>query len=132
MDPQFNNIPGLDLPQPTADYVHGKATAPMPVASVPSTQAAGYQLVPPVPQQLAPQSPVPAPAADVQSPTEPENSEDAATDIQDEEWIDKARDVIEQNRLDPYVQSRELGRLKAQYLKARFDKDIKVSKDKPQ
>jgi hypothetical protein len=44
----------------------------------------------------------------------------------DEEWVNKAREVVARTREDPYLQSQTLGKLKAQYIKARYNKDIKT------
>jgi hypothetical protein len=44
----------------------------------------------------------------------------------DEEWVDKAREVVTRTHNDPFLQSQELGKLKAQYIKLRYNKDIKV------
>ena len=55
-----------------------------------------------------------------------EQPEDVDTP-QDEEWVSKAKDIIEHTHGDPYTQSIELSKLKAQYIKARYNKDVKVS-----
>ena len=50
----------------------------------------------------------------------------------DQEWVDKAKDIVEQTKGDPFAQSRELNRAKADYLKTRYNKDFKVAEDKVQ
>lgn len=47
----------------------------------------------------------------------------------DEEWVNKTRAVVQQTHADPYLQSQELGKIKAQYIKLRYNKDIKVSEE---
>jgi hypothetical protein len=44
----------------------------------------------------------------------------------DSEWVDKAKEIVEKTHNDPYVQSREIGKVRCQYLKAQYNKDIKT------
>lgn len=48
----------------------------------------------------------------------------------DQEWVNKAKDIVEQTKDDPFSQSRELNKAKADYLKTRFNKEFKVVQDK--
>ncbi|HSX47316.1 MAG TPA: hypothetical protein VLF63_00935 [Patescibacteria group bacterium] len=48
-------------------------------------------------------------------------------DLIDKEWVDKAKQIVEKNRYDPYKQSEELTILKADYIKTRFNKSIKLT-----
>ncbi len=43
-------------------------------------------------------------------------------------WVDKARQIVGRTRNDPYRQSEELTVLKADYMKQRYNKIIKVNK----
>lgn len=56
----------------------------------------------------------------------PEDDTDTAFD---EEWVNKARAAVLQTQADPYLQSQLLGKVKAQYIKLRYNKDIKVSEE---
>lgn len=47
----------------------------------------------------------------------------------DEEWVLKAKAIVEQTKADPYQQSREISKVKASYLKTHYNKDIKVADD---
>ncbi len=47
----------------------------------------------------------------------------------DEEWIQKAKVIVEQTKADPYQQSREISKVKANYLKTHYNKDIKIAED---
>ncbi len=49
----------------------------------------------------------------------------------DETWIAKAREIVDQTREDPYAQTKALARLRTDYMKARFNKDVKISEDAP-
>jgi hypothetical protein len=143
MNPQANAAPGLGLPQPSFEIgqapvghapeaFHPPGNAPY-FAAIPQVDS-----VPSSPQPLAPSTaqmqPQPQPAivpsapisaTDVQGAA---NSDDEASGI-DEEWVNKAREVVERTHTDPYVQSRELGRVKAQYIKAKYNKNIKTIED---
>jgi len=149
MNPQDNNT-GLGMPQ----GANGMGALP-PIqsppaypASVPATPqfgaVGGPQAVPPnlppapLPQQPQPQVAPPAPAAPPVSPapSTPPASSSQSTDAGpiddgdtafDEEWVGKAKAVVSQTHADPYLQSQELSKLKAQYIKLRYNKDIKVS-----
>lgn len=50
----------------------------------------------------------------------------------DQEWVTKAKDIVEQTKGDPFTQSKELNKAKADYLKTRYNKDFKVPEDKAQ
>ncbi len=49
-------------------------------------------------------------------------------DLIEKEWVNKAKAIVERNRDDPYKQTEEITVFKADYLKKRYDKTIKVSK----
>ncbi len=48
------------------------------------------------------------------------------TDRIEKEWVDKAKSVISKTREDPYEQKIEMSRVKADYIKKRFNKTIKT------
>lgn len=68
-----------------------------------------------------------APAADSQTMeiALPADAED--TDLIEKEWVDRAKQIVEHTREDPYEQQRALSQMKADYLKKRYNKDIKIS-----
>ena len=49
-------------------------------------------------------------------------------DLIDKEWVNKAKEIVMKNLEDPYKQSEELTLLKADYMKKRFNKTLKLSK----
>lgn len=57
--------------------------------------------------------------------------EDSATaddgDLIEKEWVLKAKAIVEQTRNDPYLQNKQMNQVKADYLKKRYNKDIKVN-----
>ncbi|HUA13502.1 MAG TPA: hypothetical protein VL989_03310 [Candidatus Sulfotelmatobacter sp.] len=48
-------------------------------------------------------------------------------DLIDKEWVDKAKAIVNKNRDNPHKQSEELTLLKADYMKKRFNKTIKIT-----
>lgn len=48
------------------------------------------------------------------------------SDLIEKEWVDRAKKIVDANREDPYKQSEELTVVKADYLKKRYDKNIKL------
>ncbi len=47
----------------------------------------------------------------------------------DEEWVDKAKAIVDRTRNDPFLETQELSKIKAEYLSTRYNKHIKVSED---
>lgn len=147
-DQQPYSPSGMPLPQPNFSMGQaGPVQAPQafrapevtpihiaPLAPAPQTM--------PLPQPIAPQPPQQAPMTVMALPQHMQPTGVAATtpvvgadedDSQlDEVWINKAREVVEKTQYDPYLQSNELSKIKAGYLKSRYNKDIKTIEDRPQ
>ena len=53
---------------------------------------------------------------------------DVAEDIDliEKKWVNLAKDIVTQTQGDPYKQNKEISKIKAQYIKKRYNKDIKV------
>lgn len=49
-------------------------------------------------------------------------------DLIEKEWVDKAKRIVERTRHDPHEQSDQLTGVKAEYMKQRYNKTIKISK----
>lgn len=47
-------------------------------------------------------------------------------DVIEKEWVDKAKEIVERNKDDPHEQNKEVNALKADYMKKRYNKDVKV------
>lgn len=67
----------------------------------------------------------PAPASQTAVPDSVMIADDA--DLIEKEWVMRAKAVVEQTKEDPFVQNKELNRVKADYIKKRYNKDVKVS-----
>ena len=50
-------------------------------------------------------------------------------DLIEKEWVAKAKEIVARTHGDPYVQNKEINKIKAQYIKKRYNKDIKQSSD---
>ncbi len=51
------------------------------------------------------------------------------TDLIEKEWVERAKQIVDHTREDPYEQLRALSHMKADYLKKRYNKDIKIADD---
>ncbi len=50
-------------------------------------------------------------------------------DLIEKEWVNKAKAIVDNTRNDPHLQNKQINLVKADYIKKRYNKDIKVSKD---
>jgi hypothetical protein len=48
-------------------------------------------------------------------------------DLIEKEWVSKAKEIVEHTRQNPYQQSKELNLFKADYMKKRYNKTLKLS-----
>ncbi|MBU6389869.1 hypothetical protein KGQ71_05145 [Patescibacteria group bacterium] len=44
----------------------------------------------------------------------------------EKQWLDKAKNLVDRTKDDPFMQKNEMSRLKAEYIKGRFNKTIRV------
>lgn len=51
------------------------------------------------------------------------------TDLIEKEWVEKAKEIVARTKHDPYQQNKEVERMKADYMKKRYNKDIRVTED---
>lgn len=137
MNPQFEQPQGLRLPQPaesasvqggTEQGVVREQNVARPETSMTLTASNPLYAAPPA------QQPVPLPQDDATAQAVAAATAAAANDDNDNpnvdlEWINKAKHIVDQTRTDPYVQSNELSKFKADYLKVRHNVSIKVAED---
>lgn len=122
MDPNTtptNATPGLSLPpvQPAAT----PAPVAPPQADDDATAVPAPAAAPAQPAQAAP-----AQQATADDAT-PLIADDA--DLIEKEWVEKAKQLVDQTKDDPYKQNKEINKFKADYIKKRYNKDIQLSKD---
>ena len=90
--------------------------------SAPSQAQAGA-----IAQQLAAaQQQAPA-ATNSTLPGAPQIADD--TDLIEKEWVIKAKEIIARTKHDPYQQNKEVERMKVDYMKKRYNKDVKLTED---
>lgn len=47
-------------------------------------------------------------------------------DLIEREWVHKAKEIVEHTRGDPYKRTKEMNKVKADYLKKRYNKDLEL------
>jgi hypothetical protein len=144
MNPSSRETSGISLPPPVAEQQPGQsdgAAGP----SGPESQAAAPEVAPatgvaqpatslPAAQPATMLSAMPADSGSNIASAQSNGGGSAAATITDDndkvekEWVDKVRRIIEQTKYDPYRQSEELTVVKADYMKQRYNKIIKVEK----
>ncbi len=93
-----------------------------PAPSVPIEPSAPLPGVPAVPLPQFDQATVPS-----LMPTAPQIADDA--DLIEKEWVDKAKEIVEHTRDDPYKQNQGVNKLKADYIQKRYNKQIKTGEE---
>lgn len=132
MSPNSNEAP-LQLPPPVMEQevVLTKPAEKVLVGSekAPQTEKAPTPIAPVISLPPAPTMPAVSMQSDVsvttQSSTQLTNDDG---DLIEKEWVNKAKLIVERNRDDPYKQSEELTVFKADYMKNRYGKTIKLNK----
>lgn len=135
MNPQQDQTPGLRLPQPSFNIGQAPvAAAPMPnqgqqdvspiVAESPVSNIDAARAAMPAMQPAVPAAISPTLAASGTTAAQPEDET-----ALDQEWVAKARETVLRTQADPYMQSREIGKIKSQYIKVRYNKDIKTAEE---
>ena len=66
----------------------------------------------------------PAPAVSSVQGNPAQASDD--TDLIEKEWVDKAKQIVESTKDDPYKQTEEMTVFKADYMKKRYNRTIKL------
>jgi predicted lipid-binding transport protein (Tim44 family) len=128
MNPQSDQTPGLRLPQPSFNMGQAPATPPTSGYQIPTSPTSRPMAPSPASQQVPVQqqsSATPPIPAVQEMPSVAADDENAI----DQEWVNKARETVERTHGDPYLESRELSKIKAQYIKIRYNKDIKSVED---
>ena len=138
MNPQFEQSQGLRLPEPSGEGSAqgglGKEKVGTPEASQHNAEvAATPPSAPPAPPTASYEPPASASqAAQVGLATDmPAVADDNDDPSLDEEWIAKAKEIVDRTRTDPFVQSKEISKFKADYLKVRHNRTVKLAEDRP-
>ena len=129
MDNQETVQQGFELPKPQTDAM------PLPTKGTPEVGAHQEQMTASVPSQdpAAVQSTAPTNQAIVddasvntdQTTVQTANIAAADIDLIEKEWVLKAKAIVVHTHGDPYKQNKEINKIKADYIKKRYNKDIK-------
>ena len=132
------NNEALQLPQPMEQPPSGEKKAEKAEKGSTGAEAAfaeksaqpgqpPAQAVPPanIPLPTPPATPANDQAASSNS-NNPATADDG--DLIEKEWVSKAKQIVDKTRNDPYKQSEELTVFKADYMKKRYNKSVKVNK----
>ncbi len=140
MDPNtINTQPNFDLPEPIAP---DKDSAPnsstdskeLSVTNEKPAQEMGKQ----APQTAGPMAPplsTPIPVSDSTASSTADPMTPATNliaddvDLIEKEWVTKAKAIVGQTKDNPHLQNKELNKVKADYIKKRYNKDVKVSEE---
>ena len=128
MDNQETLQQGFELPKPTVDTALPGGSSPEIGSSHESVTSVSQ-----APGSMRPMSQVmplsdPLVAGTSQQPQSSSTqtahlvAEDA--DLIEKEWVQKAKDIVAQTHGDPYRQNKEINKIKADYIKKRYNKDI--------
>jgi hypothetical protein len=147
MDQQNPEVaPSLDLPKPQVD-TSSTYSERVPNETVPDTEVSATQAVErgfsspagfappgiqpqhdPVTQQQDPPSIDPASTmSTTASAGIPAIADDV--DLIEKEWVAKAKEIVAETKDDPYSQNKEMTKVKAEYIKKRYNKVIKLSEE---
>lgn len=128
MDLQSKQTPDLHLPPPSIGGTSSQGS--------PQTASSDLGLPPlsgdsstPTSASATPQLPQTSNYDDATpNPSTAQLKEDEADDL-DAEWVNKARRIVEHTKDDPYLQSREISKVKSEYLRIRYNKHTKIAPD---
>lgn len=126
---ELPQIPDGALPEQPMQQVYGAEmlrTQAIETEQAAPTAQGGYV---PQPQALpiAPLQQSTPPTPGDPSTAMPTIADDA--DLIEKEWVEKAKEIVARTRHDPYEQNKEVERMKADYMKKRYNKDIKITED---
>ncbi len=139
MNPNGNERAELRLPTPVNEAVPASQPAAEALPQAPEMAPAGAEQSAGLAQPVAPQMPaIPLPTTPGGGQVAPPNDVTLTTqsvvpsaaddsDLIEKEWVTKAKEIVERNREDPHLQTQELTLFKADYMKKRYNKTIKLS-----
>lgn len=115
-------VGGAPAPPPAVPPAPITATTLPGPASTPSPVLRPTVPVHPVESQTPPTASQPGMAANL-----PASADD--TDVIEKEWVYKAKQVVAETRHDPYLQVREINKLRADYMQKRYNKELKLPEE---
>lgn len=134
MNPNVNSSPGLHLPEPLPAGPNGHEQQPEQGVGAEFVAVAAPETAPrpgaptfAAPQMPDPQSQTSATPTAAATPIPATPVAAADDDLIEREWVDKAKQIVDGTKEDPYQQNRQLAAFKADYMKKRYGKTIKLS-----
>jgi hypothetical protein len=86
------------------------------------------QVLPAANQQISQDLPAPAVGTAQVDVSAPDTAAD--NDLIEKEWVEKAKEIAEKTRSNPYQKQEELAKMKADYLKKRYNREVRPSDGK--
>ncbi len=131
MDPRDTSYhPGSDLPTPQfgASNVNSPDDSTSRLPNPANSTAAGPDLAGPNTAQNSQIIPPPIPDGSGASPSPTPAAADDS-DLIEQEWVNKAKAIVERTKTDPHIQNQEINKIKADYIKKRYNREVKASED---
>lgn len=125
------NTSGVDklLPIDNPEMVGANLAGEMPQqAELPQATAPPLTPLPVSPQTAVQDTPYDD-SSSIISDTDTSAPSEAASDLIEKEWVVRAKAIVQQTRSDPHLQTKQLGKFKAEYMKKRYNKDLKVDEN---
>lgn len=121
----FLPVPGSNTPQDNDGALESSAPAVAPAipSMAPPLDPAAPAQVPPAVAPADPFAVTPKLAQQISS-IPPEAND---VDVIEKEWVNHLKEIAARTATNPFIQQQEISRAKADYLKKRYNKDIKVS-----
>lgn len=125
LEPSENLAEHSPAPKSPDRHAETASAAPeLPQTSPTPAPVAPPAYVPPAPPPLPVNSPAHNLAVSAHSPASADD-----TDLIEQEWVHKAKAIVEQTREDPHLQNKEINKFKADYIKKRYNREIKVTEE---
>ena len=135
MDSQETKTENFELPKPSG--APSEAGLGLPEQSAPQEQQGALGASDPAGASYSAPSPMADPAALIgiqvasngvaTTHTGALSAEDA--DLIEKTWVEKAKQIVSETRGDPFSQNKEINKVKADYIKKRYNKDIKLASE---
>jgi hypothetical protein len=130
MNEHLDALPPVNLPSQPEQSGQNTGVEAKPTGQ---TEQPRMPMAPPAAAPAPPAAPDPATApTDDPAPAAPTLSSPAIADDVDlieKEWVERAKQIVEQTKHDPYQQNQEMTKMKTEYLKKRYNRDIKAGGD---
>ncbi len=94
------------------------------VTAVPVNQSQAASIPAPINDEVS-QSSVPPTAP--QTIPSPQIADDI--DLIEKEWVEKAKEIVDKTKENPYLQNKAISEIKADYIKKRYNKDLAKSEE---